>query len=54
MLKSAVTVHRFDGVQAEVSPEPPNSQSYDLAIRRLDDTGALVDPEGLSAISPQP
>ena len=54
MLKSAVTVHRFDGVQAEVSPEPPNSQSYDLAILRLDDTGALVDPEELSAISPQP
>jgi hypothetical protein len=47
---SAVTVHRFDGVQARVGPEPPNSQSYDLAILRFDDTGALVDPQELSAI----
>ena len=48
MLKSAVTIHRFDGVQAEVIPEPPNSQSYDLAILRLDDMGALVDQEELA------
>ena len=34
----AVTVHRFDGVQARVSPEPLNSQSHDLAILRFDDT----------------
>ena len=50
MLNSAVTVDRVNGVQAGVIPESPNSQSYDLAILRFDDTGALIDPQELSAI----
>ena len=50
MPDSAVTIDRDSGVQATLTPRPPNDQSYDLAVLRFGDNGELIDPQELAAV----